>query len=51
MFSLSPSSAAVFQREMLPRVTLGISFSVFGHLVPKFGIGMSVNFKRDLYYL
>jgi len=51
MFSPSPSSAAVFQRETLPRVTLGIRFSVFGHLVPNVGIGMSANFLRDLYYI
>lgn len=51
MFSPSPSSAAVFQREMLPRVTLGMWFSIFGHLVLNFGIGMSVNFPRDLYYI
>jgi hypothetical protein len=51
MFSPTPSSAAVFEREMLPHVTLGIWFSVFGHLVPNFGIGISVIFPRDLCYI
>jgi hypothetical protein len=51
MFSPSPSSPVVFQREMLPHVTLGIWFMLFGHLVPNFGIGMSVNFPRDVLYM